>query len=283
MRGVPSVLLAEVRYAFQVCSRQHAATRRTRFSTCQPLLKKKSPKSKKNDLPIQVIHNQKLQAQKQRDDVPTPSPEQVPTGTELVPSSEEETALDTGRKVEVPLKVIPKAELTPNLTLSPKERLQIEQLTRRMPPRPEPKVWLAGFVPFVFINWTLRPMVTEVFLRLPQTAQHSPKAAMEFAKSLPIDATLEMRFMRATCLTDVVSPRLAHTRPVKSFLRPATFEWFGPLVEHGHFLRPNPTQFYVRPESATGMAARDVTPGIWSKVYERLTGTESGTLAKWRR
>lgn len=126
-------------------------------------------------------------------------------------------------------------------------------------------------------------MVTEVFLRLPQTAQHSPKAAMEYAKSLPIDATIEMRFTRATCLTDVVSPRLAHTRPIKSMLRPVTFEWYGPLVEYGHFLRPNPTQFYVRPESASGKAARDVTPGIWSKVYERLTGTESGTVAKWRR
>ena len=138
MRGLPPLLLAEVHYAFQVCGRQHAATRRTHFSTCPPLFKK-SQKSKKNDLPIQVIHNQKLQAQKQRDDASTPVGQKPSAGTELVPSQKQETSLDTGRKVEVPLKVIPKAELTPNLTLSPKERLQIEQLTRRMPPRSEPK------------------------------------------------------------------------------------------------------------------------------------------------
>jgi hypothetical protein len=37
------------------------------------------------------------------------------------------------------MRVIPKAEIAPNLTLSPKERLHIEQLTRRLPPRVEPR------------------------------------------------------------------------------------------------------------------------------------------------
>lgn len=137
MRGLPPVLLAEVRFAFQVCGRQHVATRRTRFSTCPPLFKKPQNKAK-NTLPIQVIHSQ-LQAQKQKDNGPTPVHEEPAAAKELVPSSEEKTSLDTQRKVEVPLKVIPKAEIIPNLTLSPKERLQIEQLTRRMPPRSEPK------------------------------------------------------------------------------------------------------------------------------------------------
>ncbi len=86
-----------------------------------------------------------------------------------------------------------------------------------------------------------------------------------------------------TTLADSLSLKLANTRPVKSYLRPISFEWFGPLVERGGLLRPNPTQFYVRPQSAGGKAARDVTPGIWSKVYERLTGVESSTVAKWRR
>lgn len=126
-------------------------------------------------------------------------------------------------------------------------------------------------------------MVTEVFLRLPQSVQHSPKAAMEYAKSLPADAVLDLRFMRASTLTDLVSLKITNTRPIKSFFRPVSFEWFGPLVEHGGFLRRNPTQFYVRPESAKGKAARDVTPGIWSKVYERLTGIESSVVSKWRR
>ncbi len=144
-------------------------------------------------------------------------------------------------------------------------------------------VWLAGFIPFVYINWTLRPMVTEIFLRLPPAAQHSPKVAMEYAKSLPADATLDMRFMRALGVTDIVSLKLANTRPAKSLWRPVSFEWVGPLVDRGSFLRPNPTQFDVRPQSAGGKAARDVVPGIWTKVYERLTGVESGAVSKWRR
>lgn len=126
-------------------------------------------------------------------------------------------------------------------------------------------------------------MVNEIFLRLPASAQHSPKLAMEYAKSLPADAVLDLRFMRSTSLTDVVSLKLANTRPVKSAFRPISFEWVGPLVERGKFLRPNPTQFYVRPQSAGGKAARGVIPGIWGKVYERLTGLEGGVVSKWRR
>ncbi|KAJ9498156.1 hypothetical protein H2202_006307 [Exophiala xenobiotica] len=332
MRSLPPGLVAEVRLAFQTCSRQHAASKRTQFSTFRPLFKKSPPSKKKDHPPIQVVHSQ-LQAQKA---AAAKTAANKTTSKDLVPRSDEAKSLDTGRKVEVPLKVIPKADIAPNLTLSPKERLQIEQLTRRLPPRAEPQVykqklriysagngriyfitflrftailgllfvtvivapahwmngssllfvaslWLAGFVPFAFINWTLRPMVTEIFLRLPQSAQHSPKAAMAYAQSLPADAILDLRFMRTTTLADSLSLKLANTRPVKSYFRPISFEWFGPLVERGGLLRPNPTQFYVRPQSAGGRAARDVTPGIWSNVYERLTGLESKAVAKWRR
>ncbi|KIX00441.1 uncharacterized protein Z518_10580 [Rhinocladiella mackenziei CBS 650.93] len=332
MDSIPAVLIAEVRTAFQVCSKQYTATRRTRFSTWRPLLKSSPPTREIENLPIQVVHS-RLKARQ------TPSlPKKAPTNKELVLVEEEEEkkSLDTGRKVEVPLKVIPKAEIAPNLTLSPKERLHIEQLTRKPPPRSETKVykkrfriysagngriymltflrfasilalsfvtvivapahwmngsplylvagiWLAGFIPFAYINWTLRPMVTEVFLRLPRSVQHSPKVAMEYAKSLPADAMLDLRFMRASAITDLISLKIANTRPTKSAMRPVSFEWFGPLVEPGSFLRPNPTQFYVRPQSASGRAARDVVPGIWSKVYERLTGVESSVVSKWRR
>ncbi|EXJ95800.1 hypothetical protein A1O1_00924 [Capronia coronata CBS 617.96] len=334
MGTIPAVLIAEVRIAFQSCARQYASTRRTHFSTLRPLLKKSQPVTKADNLPIQVVHSQ-IQAQKKTQSSPTlpPNPQ---ASKELIPVGEEQNAVDSGRKVEVPLKVIPKAEVAPNLTLSPRERLHIEQLTRRLPPRSEPKVyktrfriytagngriymltflrfstiialcfvtaivvpahylngspiwlvagvWLAAFIPFVFVNWTLRPMVTEVFLRLPPSVQHSPKLAMEYAKSLPADSALDLRFMRASTLTDLVTLKIANTRPAKSSFRPVSFEWFGPLVERGGFLRRNPTQFYVRPESANGKAARDVTPGLWSKVYERLTGMESSVVSKWRR
>jgi hypothetical protein len=126
-------------------------------------------------------------------------------------------------------------------------------------------------------------MVTEIFLALPPAAQHSPKGAMEYAKGLPADATLELRFMRALGVTDVVSLKLASTRPARSLFRPVSFEWVGPSVDRGSFLRPNPTHFDVRPHSAGGKAARDVTPNVWTKVYQRLTGVESGVVSKWRR
>ncbi|KAL2403002.1 hypothetical protein ABEF93_006645 [Exophiala dermatitidis] len=336
MGSPPSVLLLAVRAAFQSCARQYAASRRTQFSTLRPLLKSPQQPRRADNLPIQVVHSQ-LQAQKKSQASPSPSlPPNPQAGTELVPAAKDEKAVDSGRKLEVPMKVIPKAEIGPNLTLSPKERLHIEQLTRSLPPRTEPKVykqrlriytagngriymltflrfatiialcfvtiivapahwvngsplwlvagvWLAGFIPFIYVNWTLRPIVTEVFLRLPTSVQHSPKLAMEYAKSLPVDAVLDLRFMRASTLTDMVSLKLTNTKPIKSAFRPVSFEWVGPLVERGSLLRPNPTQFYVRPQSAGGRAARDVTPGIWGKVYERLTGLESNAVSKWRR
>ncbi|KAK6369624.1 hypothetical protein LTS17_009530 [Exophiala oligosperma] len=340
MRGLPLIFVAEVRLAFQSCSRQHVASRKTQFSTFRPLLKK-SPPRRKVEAPIQVVHSQ-LRAQKEgsvstrgaKDNAVANG--QAGSSKDLVAVQEGGRALQDGRKVEVPYKVIPRADITPNLTLSPKERLHIEQLTRNLPPRTEPKVykkklriysvgngkiyaitflrfaaifalclttvvvapahwlngssiitvaglWLAGFVPFAFIHWTLRPMVTEVFLRLPQSAQHSPKAAMAYATNLPADAVLDMRFMRATTLSDYISVRLDHTKPVMSYIRPVNFGWVGPFVHRGGFLRPNPTQFYVRAESAKGRAAWDVTPGIWKQVYERLTGNESSSVARWRR
>ncbi|EXJ65222.1 hypothetical protein A1O7_01563 [Cladophialophora yegresii CBS 114405] len=335
MRSLPPVLVADIRHAFYACSRQHAASRRAGFSTFKRQLKGSEPRKNEN-LPIQVVHS-RLQAQKKDNAQPSePSVAPSPEDRELVLRPDEATSLDSGRKISVPLKVIPKADIAPGLRLSPKERLHIEQLTRKLPPRPEPKVykrririytagngriymltflrftsimalafvtiivapahwvsgssmwtvaalWLAGAMPFVCINWALRPMVTEIFLRLPPSAQGSPKLAMSYATNLPADATLEMRFMRSTMITDVVSLNVANTRPAKSLLRPVSFEWVGPLVTRGFFLRSNPTQFYVRPESAGGRAARDVTPGIWSKVYERLTGVDSSVTSKWRR
>lgn len=137
MVGIPTVLIAEVRTAFRSCARQYASTRKTRFSTLRPLLKGPQPPRRTDNLPIQVVHSQ-LRAAKKSQSSPT-LPQNPQAGKELVPVTEGERALDSDRKIEVPLKVIPKAEIAPNLTLSPKERLHIEQLTRRLPPRSEPK------------------------------------------------------------------------------------------------------------------------------------------------
>ncbi|KIW43284.1 hypothetical protein, variant [Exophiala oligosperma] len=146
MGSLPPFLVAEVRLAFSTCSRRYAATKHARFSTSRPLYQKFKPlpvekkKQKKNErVPIQVVYARQ-QAQQQLEGTRTALPQQSEASTELVVPQQEDWALDGGRKVEVPLKVIPKAEITPNLTLSPEERLHIEQLTRRPPAPVEPKV-----------------------------------------------------------------------------------------------------------------------------------------------
>lgn len=136
MRSLPSNLLAEIRHAFQSCSKQYAASRRTHFSTVSPRLKASRPAKNEKDLPIQVVHN-RLQ-NKKKHHVTSRS-----ESRELIPQKEEDKSLGSRRKVEVPLKVIPEANIAPGLTLSPKERLHIEQLTRALPPREEPKSSLA--------------------------------------------------------------------------------------------------------------------------------------------
>lgn len=145
MGSLPPFLVAEVRLAFSTCSRRYAATKHARFSTSRPLYQKFKPlpvekkKQKKNErVPIQVVYARQ-QAQQQLEGTRTALPQQSEASTELVVPQQEDWALDGGRKVEVPLKVIPKAEITPNLTLSPEERLHIEQLTRRPPAPVEPK------------------------------------------------------------------------------------------------------------------------------------------------
>jgi hypothetical protein len=138
MRSLPPALVADIRHAFFACSRQHAASRRARFTTFKPRLEGSEPRKNEN-LPIQVVHN-RLQAQKKDNARPSePSATPSAAGRELITRPDEAKSLDNGRKIQVPLKVIPKADIAPGLTLSPKERLHIEQLTRRLPPRLEPK------------------------------------------------------------------------------------------------------------------------------------------------
>jgi hypothetical protein len=55
--------------------------------------------------------------------------------TELVPQMPKPGSLQYPRRSDVPARLLPKAQISPNLKLSPKERLQIEYETRR-PPKP---------------------------------------------------------------------------------------------------------------------------------------------------
>jgi hypothetical protein len=127
MKSLPPALVANLFCAFRPCRRQYVAFNAARFSSValRAAASKPSNSDKTKNLPIQVIHN-RLKAQKGNDG-----------NKEVVPWANDDKSLDSGRKVPVPLKVIPKADIAPGVTLSPKERLHIEQLTRRLPPRPE--------------------------------------------------------------------------------------------------------------------------------------------------
>ncbi|KIV94451.1 hypothetical protein PV10_02218 [Exophiala mesophila] len=336
MANLPTALLVQVRVAFATCSRQHAVSRKSQFSTLRPLFRKapEKPKTPKS-VSIQVAHHRaQLQKEQEKEkERQATSSQRTHDTKELVPRSKEDTSVSTERKFQVPLKVIPKAQIAPNVSLSPRERLQLEELTRRTPRPAEPTVykkkiriysagypriygvlfvkftftlilsvvtfvvvpaqwfgdvpvwvtagfWLAWFLPACYVHWYLRGFVSEIFLRLPPKAQLTPKATMEYAKSLPNDSVLELTFMRWTMLPSTVSMKLGQLQPLSSRFQLANFGVAGPLDNPGTFLRPTPKVFYVRPRSAEGMAVKDTIPGIWPKVFARLTQKDSAT--RWQ-
>jgi hypothetical protein len=73
------------------------------------------------------------------------SPTHVPSGrrpnktnvTELVPRTQRPGSLHYPQRSDVPARVLPRAQISPGLTLSPKERMRIEFETRRPPKPPE--------------------------------------------------------------------------------------------------------------------------------------------------
>lgn len=144
-------------------------------------------------------------------------------------------------------------------------------------------VFVAGVTPFTLISYTSRPFVTWIHLTLPPFARQSAKAALEYSRNLPENAMLQITFMRSTALPATVEANVADLVPAKSIWRPVTFEWAGKRVNRGSWIRPNPTAFYVRPNTGTGKEARDTIPGIWENVYKRIVGIESKAVEKWRK
>ena len=118
---------------------------------------------------------------------------------------------------------------------------------------------------------------------LPHYARQSAKAALEYSRNLPENAMLQISFYRSLLRPATVEVNIADVVPAKSKWRPVTFEWVGRRVNKGTWYRPNPTLFYVRPNSGTGKEARDTIPGIWENVYKRIVGIESGAVSKWRK
>jgi len=144
-------------------------------------------------------------------------------------------------------------------------------------------VWLAGLVPVVLVNWLTRPFVTSAWLRLPQHARTSAQTAVQYARKLPSNAVLELDFLRSTMLPGRIEAKVTDIMPAARSWPPVTFRCIGPEADRGSWLRPNPTEFFVSPESAKGAAARNTIPGLWGNVYKRLAGVESEAVAKWRR
>ena len=140
---LPNLLLAELRLAFQTCAKQHTARpRQSRpFRTLQPLFKRNNGVPRRGgESPLKQEVNNKSNALP-RSDRPRPASDNVPTNQsvssrELVPRTSKPTSVSGRRSTDIPMKIIPKAQITPQLKLTPKEQLQIEFMTRR-PPRTE--------------------------------------------------------------------------------------------------------------------------------------------------
>jgi hypothetical protein len=140
---LPNRLVCEIRLAFHRCAAQNRTCPQhvRSFTVLQPLSKKKQSRSDTVVAPLPSSG-----ATKKVDAVPTRALPQghsrhVPidqSGSlrELVPDPSKPRSVSGRKRGDVPMKIIPKAQITPELTLTPLERLQIEHLTRR-PPRTE--------------------------------------------------------------------------------------------------------------------------------------------------
>jgi hypothetical protein len=140
-----NLLLFELRFAFKTCARQHTTRpyRIRSFSQLQPLFRKKHARSDSEVKPPSSVEITTKGNIPPPGDRPRVDSIHVPTNEsgssrELVPCPSTPTSVSKGKRADVPMKVIPKAQITPELTLTPKERLEIEFMTRR-PPRTEAK------------------------------------------------------------------------------------------------------------------------------------------------
>jgi hypothetical protein len=142
---LPNLLLFELRLAFKTCAKQHTTRRHEirSFSTLQPLSKKKHarPDSEvKPSLSVEITTKSNISPPHVRphaDSLNVPTNESR-SSRELVPDPSKPTSVSKRKRADVPMKIIPKAQITPEVTLTPKERLEIEFVTRR-PPRTEAK------------------------------------------------------------------------------------------------------------------------------------------------
>jgi hypothetical protein len=142
---LPNLLLFELRLAFKTCAKQHTTRSHEirSFSTLQPLFKKKHARSDSEIKPpssVEITTKSNISPPRERPqaDSLNVSTNELGSSRELVPDLSKPTSVSKRKRADVPMKIIPKAQITPEVTLTPKERLEIEFMTRR-PPRTEAK------------------------------------------------------------------------------------------------------------------------------------------------
>lgn len=139
--NTPRFLVAELRSAFRQCARpskkntycRSAADSSRQFQTAHARHARRARSG-----PTTTQQQSHSQSQDPRSP-PNPSSDALSTQTsdsrKLVPLDQHGRAVGGRRTTDAPMKIIPKADITPSLQLSPKERLHIEILTRRPPPQ----------------------------------------------------------------------------------------------------------------------------------------------------
>lgn len=136
LMSLPSSFLADFRLAFSQCRPRRAFSQRSLLHTSRSLNKRAAPL-----VPSQTRNGNPIEPRDERTQEPaiTQQLNDDQQSKELIASDSERTSLDKRRKVEVPVKVLPKAQLGPTHKLSPEQRLHVEHLTRHPPPQRPPK------------------------------------------------------------------------------------------------------------------------------------------------
>lgn len=130
---LPPFLILEIRTAFQCARRPPVASFVNRYGTTTRLFAPAPPKPRSNAIPSPRRPEHGEGAIKRTSNENTQDSDDQPK--ELIPRERTRGALDSGRNVLIPTKVLPKADIAPNLKLSPMQRLHIEHLTRHPPPK----------------------------------------------------------------------------------------------------------------------------------------------------
>lgn len=340
--ALPTFLVAEMRLAFKNCVQQRKSSSLlySRYFS-NAAIRRKGPPQKKpapQRKPASRSSDGALTARKASQYVDTKhergAADKEETG--LATQEPEKTAVGTERRVPVPLKVIPRAQLSPQVTLTPRQRLHVEMMTRRPTVSTEKKIfkeriqiyhigefkenilailkvssivaacavtfviapahfhagtapwitaliWLGGFVPGLTTQYMTKSWVNRVFLDLPEKARESPKAAMEYAKNLPSDAEVDIRYLKLWGLEGSVKASTSDLVPTKGkLLQPLTFTWKDKDVKQLKATKWAPNSFFVQSTTATGNKSVNTVPGIWESVYRQIVKEPNKPSPKWQ-